>query len=62
MLATPVGNKTPEINSGISVPYLTLLMQLVKGHGDVLFGLMQVCIWNSCIKQVEIFSLMVIEN
>lgn len=34
MLATLVVDKTPEINSGISVPYLTLLMQLVKGHGD----------------------------
>jgi len=55
-------HKTPEINSGISVPFVTLLMQLVKGHGNVLSGLMQVGIWNSCIKQGESFSLMVREN
>lgn len=62
MLAAPVVNKTLEINSGISVPYLTLPVQLVKGQGDVLLGLMQVGIWNNCIKQGEIFSVTVSKN
>lgn len=62
MLAAAVVNKIPEINSCITILYLTLLIQLVKGHGDVLFGLMQVGIWNSCIKQGEVFSHIGMEN
>lgn len=38
MLEAAVVNKIPEINSVITILYLTLLIQLVKGHGDVLFG------------------------